>query len=183
MDEALAVRAHPSHGAARVLWIAAFAWAGLFSLLAGLFASGYAMDDPGGLAGFGLVLAIFGPILLGALLVWKAPDVAYPVLIVVAALAVVFGLWQLIDPLTLRDFEDENGPVSAIGSFITMVPVALLARTRPWPAATIMLVVAVAGFLPELRAGFHFGSSTAVAMPMLLEAALLGLAAAFAARR
>lgn len=182
MEGAIAAPRHALHGAARVLWLAALVWAGLFSLLAGLFASGYAMDDPGGLEGFGLVVAIFAPMILGSLLVRQAPDVAYPVLIVVAALAVVFGLWQLIDPLTLRDFEDENGPVSAIGSFITMVPVALLGRHRAWPAALIMLVIALAGILPEFRTGLHFGSSAAVAVPMLLEAGLLGLAAAFAPR-
>ncbi|MGI9188385.1 MAG: hypothetical protein ACR2J9_12855 [Gaiellales bacterium] len=182
METELAVPRTGLHGAARVFWVAAFGWAALFSVLAGLFASGYAMDDPGGLAGLGLVVAIFAPMLLGSLFVWKAPDAAYPVLIVVAALAVVFGIWQLVDPITLRDFEDENGPVSAIGSFITMMPVALLARRHAWPAVVIMLVLAIAGMLPEFRTHFHLGSSMAVALPMLLEAVLLALAAALAPR-
>ncbi|MGI9116060.1 MAG: hypothetical protein ACR2JV_00290 [Gaiellales bacterium] len=165
------------------LWVAALVWAILFSVLAGLFASGYAMEDPGGLAGFGLVLAIFLPMLLVSLLAWKAPTVAYPILLVVTALAVVFGVWQLIDPITLRDVENQYGPISAIGSFITMVPVALVWRYRAWPAALMLLVIAVAGLLPEFRVGLHLGSSGAVALPMLLETALLGAAAAFAPRR
>lgn len=171
------------HGLGRALWISALVWAILFSVLAGLFASGYAMDDPGGLAGFGLVLSIFLPIILGSLLAWKLPQVAYPILIAVTVLAVGFGVWQLIDPLTLRDLENEIGPVSAIGSFITMVPIALVWRYRTWPAALMMLVIAVAGLLPEFRASMHVGSSAAVAIPMLLEAALLGLAAALAPPR
>ena len=97
--------------------------------------------------------------------------------------AAAFGVWQLIDPLTLRDIENEVGPVSAIGSFITMVPIALVWRYRTWPAALMMLVIAVAGLLSEFRSGMHFGSSAAVAIPMLLEAALLGLAAALAPPR
>jgi hypothetical protein len=46
-----------------------------------------------------------------------------------------------------------------------------------------MLTIAIAGLLPELRSGFHLGSSAAVAVPMLLEAALLALAAALVPRR
>ena len=171
------------HRLGRALWIAALVWAILFSVLAGLFASGYAMDDPGGLAGVGLVLAIFLPIILGSLLAWKLPHIAYPILVVVTVLAIGFGAWQLIDPLTLRDLENRIGPVSAIGSFITMVPIALVWRVRTWPAALMMLLISVAGLLPEFRAHFAIGSSGAVAIPMLLEAALLGLAAALAPPR
>jgi hypothetical protein len=171
------------HGLGRALWIAALVWAILFSGLAGLFASGYAMDDPGGLAGFGLVLAIFLPIILGSLLGWKLPHVAYPVLVAVTVLAVGFGMWQLIDPLTLRDLENRIGPVSAIGSFITMLPIVLVWRVRTWQAALMMLLIAVAGLLPEFRTHFALGSSGAVAVPMLLAAGLLGLAAALAQPR
>ena len=170
-------------GATRVLWIAALTWAILFSLLAGLFVSGYAMDDPGGRAGLGLVLLIFGPMILGSLLAWKRPAIAYPTLIAVTALAVVIAVWQLIDVRSLVDFENEHGPISAIASFITMVPFALVWRHRRWPATLLLLVVALVGVLPEVRTGLHMGSSMAAALPMLLEAALLGAAAALAPRR
>ncbi len=165
-----------------MLWIVALGWAILVSALAGLFASGYAMDDPGGLAGFGLVLLIFVPMLVGSLLAWRLPGIAYPILLVVTALAVVFGFWQLIDPRPLADFENEHGPISAIGSFVTMIPLALVWRVRAWPAVLMLLAIAVMGLLPELRTGFHFGSSVAVALPMLLEVALLA-GAALASRR
>ncbi len=174
---------HGLHGAARVLWTAALVWAILFSVLAGLFASGYAMDDPGGLAGFGLVLLIFVPMLAGSLLAWKRPAFAYPILVGITALAVLLAIWQLIDVRSLVDFENENGPVSAISSFITMVPFALVWRHRGWQCALMLLVVALVGMVPELRTGFHMGSSMAAALPMLLEAALLGAAVALAPRR
>jgi hypothetical protein len=64
-----------------------------------------------------------------------------------------------------------------------MVPIALVWRYRTWPAALMMLLIALAGLLPEFRSGMHFGSSASVAVPMLLEAALLGLAAALAPPR
>ena len=171
------------HGAARVAWVAALTWAILFSLLAGLFAAGYAMDDPGGLAGFGLVLLIFGPMVLGSLLAWRLPGIAFPILLVVTVLAAGFGVWNLIDPLSLVDIENRYGPISAIGSFITMVPLALVWRYRAWPAVLMLVVIAAAGLLPEFRGPFHLGSSAAAALPMLLEGVLLAVAAALAPRR
>jgi hypothetical protein len=170
-------------GLGRIVWLVALSWAILFTVLAGLFTAGYALDDPGGLAGIGLVLLWLVPLLGGSLLAWRWPPLAYRLLLVVAVLAVGLGLWQLLDPISLRDFEDKNGPITAIGSFITMVPIALIWRVQRWPAALLMLTIAIAGLLPELRSGFHLGSSAAVAVPMLLEATLLALAAALAPRR
>jgi hypothetical protein len=170
-------------GWGRIVWFGALGWAILFTVAAGLFTAGYALDDPGGLAGIGLVLLWLVPLLGGSLLAWRWPSIAYRLLLVVAVLAVGLGLWQLLDPISLRDFEDANGPVTAIGSFITMVPIALLWRVQRWPAALLMLTIAIAGLLPELRSGFHLGSSAAVAVPMLLEAALLALAAVLVPRR
>jgi len=170
-------------GWGRIVWFGALGWAILFTVAAGLFTAGYALDDPGGLAGIGLVLLWLVPLLGGSLLAWRWPSIAYRLLLVVAVLAVGLGLWQLLDPISLRDFEDANGPVTAIGSFITMVPIALLWRVQRWPAALLMLTIAIAGLLPELRSGFHLGSSAAVAVPMLLEAVLLALAAALVPRR
>lgn len=172
------------HGAARALWIAALAWAILFSVLAGLFASGYAMTDPGGLVGMALVAAIFAPMGLGSLLAWRRPELAFRILVVVAVVAVVTGVWNAIDPMSLADVEDRYGPISAIASFITMVPFALAWRARPWPSTLLLLVVAVAGLVPEwVRTPVHLGSSGAAALPMLLEVALLAVAAALATRR
>lgn len=171
------------HGVARALWIAALAWAILFSVLAGLFASGYAMDDPGGLAGLGLVAAILVPMALGSLLAWRRPEPAFRILVVVAVVGVAAGVWNAIDPLSLVEFENRYGPVSAIASFITMVPFALAWRARPWPSTLLLLVVALAGLVPEwVRTPVHLGSSAAAALPMLLEVVLLALAAV-AARR
>lgn len=166
------------HGVARAAWIAALAWAIAFSVLAGLFASGYAMTDPGGLAGLVLVTAIFAPMLLGSLLAWRRPEPAFRILVAVAVVGLVTGVWNAIDPLALVSFENRYGPVSAIASFITMAPFALAWRARPWPSTLLLLVVALAGLLPEwVRTPIHLGSSAAAALPMLLEVVLLAVAA------
>ena len=82
-------------GLGRIVWLVALSWAILFTVLAGLFTAGYALDDPGGLAGIGLVLLWLVPLLGGSLLAWRGPPLAYRLLLVVAVLAVGLGLWQL----------------------------------------------------------------------------------------
>ena len=64
-----------------------------------------------------------------------------------------------------------------------MIPLALVWRLRAWPAVAMLLVIALTGLLPELRTGFHMGSSAAAALPMLLEVVLLAGAAVLAPRR
>lgn len=171
-------------GAERVLEMAGLVWALLFTTLAGLFSAGYAMDDPGGLAGVGMILTILLPMLaLAALVLWRA-DVAVLVLLVLLLIAVVVGIWNGLDPLAVRDFENENGPITAIGSFMTLPALGLLGarRGRPLAAGLIILGIAGASLLGELIASpFHLGSTAAVALPMLLAAALF-LAAGLIAR-
>jgi hypothetical protein len=170
-------------GLGRGIWIAAVVLAGLFTVLASLFTAGYAMDDPGGLAGLALVATWFVPILIGIWLAVRMPDLAFRILVGIALLTVAIGVWQLLDPHTVRDWEFANGPVLAVASFATMLPLALAARIRLWQCALLMMVIALALLAPDLRAGMHFGSSGAVAMPMLFDASLLGLAAALAQPR
>ena len=170
-------------GLGRALWIAAVVFAALFTLLAGLFTAGYAMDDPGGLVGVGLILLWLVPIAVGAALAWWRPELAYRILLALTVFAVAIGLWQLIDPMALHEFENRYGPITAIGSFAGMLTIALVARIRMWQCALMMLVIALMLLVPDVRSGMHLGSSGAVALPMLLDASLLGLAAALAPRR
>mgnify|MGYP006283785493 CR=1 FL=1 len=173
--EAIAA-AHP-HGQrlARVLEWAGLVWALVFTAAAGLFSAGYAMDDPGGWAGFGLVLTILLPMLALAGLVLWLPGFAVRVLVVLLAISAAVAIWQGLDPLAVRDFENSYGPVSAIGSFMTLPALGLLGarRGRPLAAGLIVLGIAGASLLGELMASpFHLGSSAAVALPMLLDGAL-----------
>lgn len=171
------------HGLGRGIWIAAVVLAGLFTVLMSLFTAGYAMDDPGGLAGLALIATWLVPMLIGVWLAVRRPELAYRILLAITLLTIAVGCWQLVDPRTLHEWEFTNGPVVAIGSFATMLPLALTARFRLWQCALLMMAIALALLAPELRAGMHLGSSGAVAMPMLLDASLLGLAAALAQPR
>ena len=170
-------------GFARALWIAAVVLAGLFTVGASLFTAGYAMDDPGGLAGLGLIATWFVPLLIAIALAVKVPETAFRILAAIAVLAIAVGIWQLIDPMGLHEFENRYGPITAVGSFVTLLPLAIAARVRMWECALLMMAFGISLLLPELRLGMHLGSSGAVAMPALLIASLLGLCAALAPRR
>ena len=168
----------------RILEWVALVWSLLFTTLAGLFTAGYALDDPGGLTGIGIVLAILLPMLAVAGLALRRPDAAVVVLLAVLAVAVVAGVWQAFDPMGLHEFENANGPVTAIGSFMTLPALALLGARRGRPLAAGLIILGLAGaalFGELLSTPFNLGSSMAVALPMLLAGALL-LAAGLIAR-
>lgn len=172
----------------RVAHVAAIVWAGLFTVGASLFAAGYAFDEPGGLAAVGLValwivpLAVLialwiVPLAVLIALVITRPGVAWWVLLAVAGIAVVNAVWQFLDPDTLRVWEFTHGPLTAIASFVPLVPLAILGRSRPLSASLMLLVIGIAPILADLRtATFHLGSTQAVAVPLVIAGVLLLLA-------
>jgi len=162
---------------ARVLRVAALAWAILFTVVATLFAGGYALEDPGWPAGYVMVAAWLVP--LGALTAVQLlrPALGWRLLWACVGIAVAVALIQLAFPRALTGWEFTNGPVVAIASFVPLVPLALLGRRRPLPAALMIAIIAAGPILVQLREGaMHFGSSTAVSAPMLIAAALLAAA-------
>lgn len=162
---------------ARVLRIAALAWAILFTVVATLFAAGYAMEDPGWPAGYLMVAAWLVPLgVLTAVQILR-PALGWRLLWACVGIAVAVALVQLAVPRALTAWEFTNGPVVAIATFVPLVPLALLGRRRPLPAALMIAIIAAGPILVQLREGaLHFGSSTAVSAPMLITAALLALA-------
>lgn len=162
---------------ARVLRIAALAWAVLFTVVATLFAGGYALEDPGWPAGYVMVAAWLVP--LGALTAVQIlrPTLGWRLLWACVGIAVAVAAVQLVFPRALTSWEFTNGPVVAIASFVPLVPLALLGRRRPLPAALMIAIIAAGPIVVQLREGaMHFGSSTAVSAPMLIAAALLAAA-------
>ena len=162
---------------ARVLRIAALVWAILFTVVATMFAGGYALEDPGWPAGYLMVAAWLIP--LGALTAIQLlrPGLGWRLLWACVAISVVLSLVQLAAPGTLTAWEFANGPVVAIASFVPLVPLALLGRRRPLPAAAMIAIIAAGPIVVQLREGaMHFGSSTAVSAPMLIAAGVLALA-------
>jgi hypothetical protein len=162
---------------ARVLRVAALAWAILFTVVATMFAGGYALEDPGWPAGYLMVAAWLAP--LGALTVvaLRRPALAWRLMWACVGIAIAIALIQLAFPRVLTGWEFTNGPVVAIASFVPLVPLAILGRRRPLPAALAIAVIALGPVAVQLREeALHFGSSTAVSAPMLIAAALLALA-------
>lgn len=166
--------------AARILRIAALVWAILFTTVATLFAGGYAFEDPGWPVGYLMVAAWLLP--LGALTAIQIlrPALGWRLLWACVGVAIAVAAVQLAVPRALgalADWEFTNGPVVAIASFVPLVPLALLGRRRPLPAALMIAVIAAGPILVQLREGaMHFGSSTAVSAPMLIAATLLAAA-------
>jgi hypothetical protein len=164
--------------AGRVLRIAALAWSILFTVAFSLFAAGYASEDPGGLEAVGLVALWVVPLAVLVAVALLRPAAAWWILLALVGVAVLVAGWQLVDPRSLRDWEFEHGPVTAIASYVPLVPLALVGRSRPLSAALMLLAVGVAPILAELRvAPFHMGSTQAVAVPMALTGVVLLVAA------
>lgn len=162
---------------------------GLWSLvvietLVALFVVGETMDDPGGAKGAGLVAAWLVPALLLAALAWLRPDPAVMVLGILAAASVTIGIVDTAWPKLLRDAQDTWGPFIGVIGLATGIAVTVLAFKRLQPAALLLLMLgvipAVAGMIGNASRGIPlmtFGSSEALAAPMLAGGVLLALAA------
>jgi len=162
---------------ARILRGAALAWAVLFTVVATLFAGGYALEDPGWPAGYLMVAAWLVPLGILTAVQLLRPALGWRLLWACTGIAVAVALVQLAFPGALTGWEFTNGPVVAIASFVPLVPLALLGRRRPLPAALMIAIIAAGPIAVQLREGaMHFGSSTAVSAPMLIAAGLLALA-------
>ncbi len=162
---------------ARVLRFVALSWAILFSVVATLFAGGYALEDPGWPVGYLMVAAWLAP--LGALTVvaLRRPVLAWRLMWVCVGIAIAIALVQLAFPRVLTGWEFTNGPVVAIASFVPLVPLAILGRRRPLAAAIAIAIIALGPVVVQLReTELHFGSSVAVSLPMLIAAGLLAVA-------
>lgn len=172
----------------KVLRWTAFSLVLAFGVLGGLFAAGYAFDDPGGWEAVGMVAGYAVP---SAVLCWYAatrPERAGRLLtvatVVVAALLLLNALLTPVD-------RDQLGPVDSVGVLALAVALGFLGLHRPQlagrlillavaaQAASMFLVTAVhsADGGPPLRAALG-GSSGVVIVPLLVVAVLFLLAGA-----
>lgn len=123
-----------------LIWTAASIMAA-FTVLAGLFTSGYALADPGGAEGITLVAAWAVPLAALAVLAWLRPSWAVPVLTVLTALLVLAGLWFAVDSASWRTFENANGPVRAVAVLVLAFPAAVLGLKRTAVAGWLLLAI------------------------------------------
>jgi hypothetical protein len=178
-------------GASNVVRYAAFAVIALFSLVFGLFAAGYAFEDPGGWAAAGLTALWLGPVVALSLVALRYPAQAGPLFVGVTAVGAVLTLVDSAFGIVPRD---EWGPVLAITVFATGVALAFLGLRRAKLAGLLLLTLGVCqlaatvlGFAAELTAGEGPGlgdmlttSSGVVVMPILVGGLLFLLAGSLA---
>jgi hypothetical protein len=128
----------------RVIRYVGFGWAVLFTLTAGLFTAGYALDDPGGWRGVTLVAAWLVP--LGVLTVIAAewPRKGGRVLTAAVAIAVLLEVSALIAGTGRADLEEGSGPLRAVSAFALATPLAVLGLRRPVAAARLLLILGIA---------------------------------------
>jgi hypothetical protein len=123
-----------------LVWTAAAIMAA-FTVLAGLFVSGYALADPGGPEGIMLVLSWAVALAVLAVLAWLRPTWATPVLALLTALLVVAGIWFALDSVSWREFENANGPVRAVAVLVLAFPAAVLGLKRTAAAGWLLLAL------------------------------------------
>lgn len=108
----------------------------VFTLVAGAFIGGYAMDEPGGQAGLMMILSWAAPTLVLAALAWFWPAGSAPLLVVLTAVLVALCVWFALDPVAARSVQDANGPVLAVGVVALAFAAAVLGvkwtRTAGW---------------------------------------------------
>ncbi|WLQ05274.1 hypothetical protein [Arthrobacter oryzae] len=112
-----------------------------FTVLAGLFISGYALADPGGSEGIALVTSWTVPLAALAALAWLRPSWALPALTALTALLVVAGIWFAVDSVSWRTFENANGPVRAVAVLVVAFPAAVLGLKRTAAAGWLLLAL------------------------------------------
>ncbi len=180
MSTALHHRSARHEQPGRALAAVALGLAVSVALLGGALLAGEALDDPGGAAGVALVLAWAVPLAALTALARHRPVTAERVLA-----ALVAGLWAIavaaaLWPDAARSLEDGHGPLRTVASFVLLVPLGVLGRTRPLRAGALLLAAALGplalGALGGL--GQPGASALAAALPLALVGLVLVVAAA-----
>ncbi|HLY94001.1 MAG TPA: hypothetical protein VKP14_04055 [Gaiellaceae bacterium] len=149
-----------------------------------VFVAGETLSDPGGWTGAGLVMLWTVPLAGLAALAWyRVPDGAI-VLGALAGVVIAAALWFAADPHGWLSFEDAHGPVRAIGSFVLLLPLALLAWRRPLLGGSLLLAVGLVPIVAATWSGSRgLSSTTAAGLPAAIDGALFLLSATPFSRR
>jgi hypothetical protein len=160
------------------------------TVLFGLFAAGYAFEDPGGWQAWGWVAAVTAPMLLLTFVAYRWPSAATWLLGGLAALVLVLAVLDSTGEAG-REVIRALGPVAGVTMLTFGLPMATLGLRRPLAGGLLLTGTALASYLPYvpfvLREGISLGasltwSSTVLVVPFLVIGLLL-LVAAFVQRR
>lgn len=159
----------------------AFAVYAAFAVLASTFAAGYALDDPGGAAGVGMVAAWLVPMLGLSVLALLRPATGARLASPITGVAVVALTLQAV---TANLLPESWGPVAGMLCLVVGTFLACLGLARPGEAGIRLLVLAVAALVAvvlnlvlhvtgALGPGPGVGASTLVmVLPQLVLAAV-----------
>lgn len=138
---------------APVIRYVAFSVLATFTVAASLFTIGYALDEPGGWPGAWSVAAWLVPLLLLAVMSWRWPQRAVPVLCVAAAAVVLLNAVAFVAGTDWGAFEDRVGPVRAIAAFTVAGPLAVLGLRHAVAAGWALLAIGVLPVALSVRIG------------------------------
>ena len=152
-----------------------------FAVLATLFVSGYAFDDPGGLEAWVMTGMWVLPMIGVSVWAWFSPRTVEPLLWVLTVAVVGMSAWWAFAPQAWQQLMDERGPVIAIVAVAVGVGLAVWGYHRPARAALGLAAIAVSPLVGAVLAadsGYGLaGTSTVVAVSPFLTCALLYLLA------
>jgi hypothetical protein len=147
----------------------------VFTVLAGVFIAGYALQDPGGNTGLLITATWVVPMLILAVSAWFWPAPTAPLLLALTASFIAACVWLAFDPAALREFISENGPVIAVSVVALSFPAAVLGLKRTALAGWMLVAL---GALPLLitvigRSGPVASLAAASVVPLIAGIAYL----------
>ena len=147
----------------------------VFTVLAGVFIAGYALQDPGGNTGLLITAAWLLPMLILSVAAWFWPAPTAPLLLALTASFIAACVWLAFDPTALRAFISENGPVIAVSVVALSFPAAVLGLKRTALAGWMLVAL---GALPLLitfigRSGPVASLAAASVVPLIAGIAYL----------
>lgn len=150
----------------------------IYTLMAGLFVAGYAMEDPGGWKGFAMCASWMLPTAVVAWLLFRSKSIPAWVTLLLSLSVILVNISTAIWPSSIGMWLDQVGPVTAVFTLAVVTVFALLAFRDPMLAGShlvaISLVSLAAVFAARTSHGFPGGSATEfVALPALIVGGFL----------
>jgi hypothetical protein len=153
------------------------------TLFFGLFVVGETFTDPGGWKALRLVSAWAVPLAAMAAIAWLRPDWAVWAFAVLIAALIGVSIWFAVNPEGWRAFEDRNGPIRDVITFVVAAAVALLGLKRTAVAGAMLLVLGIVPLaVTSLGSLAGFGSLALVTSAPVVTGVLYLLSAGMTGR-
>jgi hypothetical protein len=163
---------------ARFLKRSGFTVMAVSTFLFGTFLVGETFADPGGWKAAGLVLAWVIPLAALAAVAWYRPPWSVPIFAILTAGVIGISIWFAVSPQGWRLFENRNGPIRDIVTFVLAAAIAVLGLKRTALAGALLLVIGVVPIaISSLGSLGGFGSLAVVSSAPVVAGVLYLLSA------